>query len=115
MPFSRHGRILDFSLRLAADRPGLFSAINLAGFGYAVASAEPVNALHVALALAFGFWAQRLQQRPGGRELQAGGLEALEAEVTRLRHEVGEMQERMDFAERLLAQRPEAGRAGPPR
>jgi hypothetical protein len=94
----------------------VLSAINLAGAGYAVASTEPMHAaVHVALALAFGFWAQRLQQRPGGRELQAGGLEALEAEVTRLRQEVGEMQERMDFAERLLAQRPEAGRAGPPR
>ena len=94
----------------------VLSAINLAGAGYAVASAEPVHAaVHIALALAFGFWAQRLQQRRGGRELQAGGLEALEAEVTRLRQEVGEMQERMDFAERLLAQRPEAGRAGPQR
>ena len=94
----------------------VLSAINLAGAGYAVASEEPLHAaVHVVLALAFGFWAQRLQQRPGGRELEAGGLEALEAEVTRLRQEVGEMQERMDFAERLLAQRPEAGRGSPQR
>jgi predicted nucleic acid-binding Zn-ribbon protein len=43
------------------------------------------------------------------------GLEALEAEVSRLRQEVSEMQERLDFAERLLAQRPDPRRMGPER
>lgn len=34
-----------------------------------------------------------------------GRLEALEHEVGSLRYELGETQERLDFAERLLAQR----------
>jgi hypothetical protein len=34
------------------------------------------------------------------------------AEVDALRQEVTELQERMDFAERLLAQRPEPGKIG---
>jgi hypothetical protein len=34
------------------------------------------------------------------------------AEVDALRAEVSELHERMDFAERLLAQRPEAGKVG---
>jgi chromosome segregation ATPase len=54
------------------------------------------------------------QGSPGRNELQ-DGLEALEAEVTQLRQELNETQERMDFAERLLAQRPEQGRVGPQR
>jgi hypothetical protein len=35
--------------------------------------------------------------------------------VTELRRELSEMQERLDFAERLLAQRPESRRVGPER
>ena len=91
------------------------TAINLAGAGFAAASTEPWHAtIHTALALGFGLWAQRLRRGPGGSELQAG-LEALEVEVTKLRQELSETQERMDFAERLLAQRPEPGRVGPQR
>lgn len=40
-------------------------------------------------------------------------LEALEGEVGRLRQELSETQERLDFAERVLAQGREAGRLGP--
>ncbi len=96
----------------------VLSAINLAGVGYAAGEAEPLHAaIHAALALAFGLWAQRLRQHPGISESQAGlealdGLQALEAEVTKLREEVSETQERLDFAERVLAQRPEAPRVG---
>jgi hypothetical protein len=76
--------------------------------------------VHAALALGFGLWAQRLRQRAAsGEQLQveAGttqqlqeGFEALEAEVTRLRQELSETQERVDFVERVLAQSQEAGR-----
>jgi hypothetical protein len=69
---------------------------------------------HATLALAFGLWAQRLRQRPVGGELQAG-LEALEIEVSELRRELSETQERVDFAERLLAHAPESRRVGPER
>ena len=46
----------------------------------------------------------------------AGGrLDALEHEVGSLRHELNETQERLDFAERLLAQPPETRRVEPNR
>jgi hypothetical protein len=89
------------------------SAINLAGVGFAAGQAEPWHAtIHAALALAFGLWARRLRQGPGGSEVQAR-LEALEAEVSKLQQELSETQERLDFAERVLAQGPEARRVGP--
>ena len=89
------------------------SAINLVFVGLAAGSAEPWHAgVHAALALAFGLWAQRLRWGPGGGELQPR-LEALEFEVSNLRRELSETQERLDFAERVLAQRPEPPRVGP--
>jgi hypothetical protein len=75
--------------------------------------------LHAALAVGFGLWAQRLRQRTGGaqQQVEAGttqqlqeGFEALEADVARLRQELSETQERVDFVERVLAQHQEAGR-----
>jgi len=103
----------------------VLSVINLVGLGFAVGAAEPWHAAaHAALALAFGLWAQRLRQGPGGSAFQArlegleaevSGLEALETEVSKLRQELNEVQERLDFAERLLAQGPETRRVGPQR
>ena len=51
----------------------------------------------------------------GGAPDAAGRLDALENEVGSLRHELNETQERLDFAERLLAQPPESRRVGPDR
>ena len=99
----------------------VLSVINLVGVGFAVGPVQPWHAtVHAALALVFGLWAQRLRQGPGGSELQAPleapeALEALEAEVSTLRQELSETQERLDFAERLLAQGPETRRVGPQR
>jgi hypothetical protein len=94
----------------------VLSAINLAGAGFAVASAEPLHAtIHIAFALAFGFWARRLAQRPGGGIELQDRLEALEGEVSTLRRELNETQERLDFTERLLAQGAEGRRVGPQR
>jgi hypothetical protein len=42
-------------------------------------------------------------------------LAAIDAEVVRLRQELGETQERLDFAERMLVQAPEARRIDPRR
>ncbi|MGH7525174.1 MAG: hypothetical protein ACREMX_00560 [Gemmatimonadales bacterium] len=93
----------------------VLSVINLVGVGFAVGSAEPWHAaVHAGLALAFGSWARRLGQGPGGSERQAR-LEVLEAEVSNLGRELSETQERLDFAERLLAQGPESRRVGPER
>lgn len=103
----------------------LLSVINLGAVGFAAREAEPWHATtHAALALAFGFWAHRLRQGRGGSERQArlegneaevSRLDALEAEVSNLRQELSEAQERLDFAERLLAQGSEARRVGPER
>jgi hypothetical protein len=98
---------------------GGLSVINLVATGFAAGSTEPWHAgVHATLALGFGLWAQRLgQRRKAGNELQAPfeALEALEVEVSNLRQDMIETQERLDFTERLLAQGSEARRADPQR
>lgn len=92
------------------------SVLNLVAGGFAAGQAEPRHAaIHGVLALAFGFWAYRLRQRPGGSERETrleapDALDALEGEMSRLRQELSETQERLDFAERVLAQRPDPRR-----
>jgi hypothetical protein len=76
--------------------------------------------IHAVLAVGFGMWAQRLRERAasgGQRQVESGttqqlqeGFEALEADVMRLRQELSETQERVDFVERVLAQNKETGR-----
>jgi hypothetical protein len=91
----------------------VLSVINLAGAGFALGQNQPDHAaLHVVLALAFGLWARHLRKGPVGNELEAR-LEALEVEVSTQRQELSETQERLDFAERLLAQGREMPRVGP--
>ena len=91
------------------------SALNLAGAGFAAASAEPWHAtVHVALALGFGLGARRLRQGPRGSE-DSARLEVLESEVSHLRRELSEAEERLDFTERLLAQGAEGPRVSPER
>jgi len=88
----------------------ILTGLNLVGVGVAAGAAEPWHAGgHAALALAFWSWAQRLRRAPdeSGRLPQ---VEALELEVSDLRRELGEVQERLDFTERMLAQRSD-GRA----
>ena len=87
------------------------TALNLVGVGMAAGAAEPWHAgIHAALALAFWSWAQHLRQAPreGGRLPR---VDALELEVSELRRELGEAQERLDFTERMLAQGAEARRS----
>jgi hypothetical protein len=100
----------------------VLTVINLAGVWFAGGSAHAT--IHAALALAFGLWAHRLRQGPGGSELRArpegleaevSRLEALETEVSKVRQELSEAQERLDFAERLLARAPETRRVDPQR
>ena len=99
----------------------VLSVINLVGVGFAAGEPQPWHAaIHAALALAFGLWSQRLRQGPGGSELQAPlevleALEALETDVSKLRQELSETQERLDFTERVLAQEPESRRVDPQR
>jgi hypothetical protein len=95
---------------------------NLVALGFAAGQDQPEHAtLHAALALAFGFWARHLYQNLPSSDRQARldspeafeTLEALEAEVNKLRLELGETQERLDFTERMLAQGSESRRMGP--
>jgi len=88
----------------------VLSVINVVAAGFAARSAEPYHAaIHAALAVALGWWAQRLRQGPDGGAVQ-DRLGELEAEMSRLRQELGEAHERLDFAERVLAQGQEARR-----
>jgi len=97
------------------------AAVNVVAVGPAAAASEPLHAAtHAALAVAFGLWAQYLRRRSAGSEPQAqvdvlDAVDALDAEVSKLRLEVSDMQERLDFAERLLARGQETRREGPPR
>lgn len=80
--------------------------LNLVGAGFAIGEADPWHAIaHVALATAFGAWARRLRRPPDVADDESR-LEALDADVNALRDELSEAQERLDFAERMLAQRP---------
>lgn len=84
----------------------VLTVVNVGAAWFAARGAEPWHAaVHAGLAVAFGLWAQRLKRgrERRGDELQAG-VEALEIEVNTLRQELSEAQERIDFAERLLAQ-----------
>ena len=76
--------------------------LNVVAAGFTAGGAHAIA--HAAVGLAFGIWAQRLRRAPHPGELHAG-IEALELEVSALRQELSEAQERLDFTERLLAQR----------
>lgn len=94
----------------------ILAGINLGAIAFAVG--EPWHAMtHGVLAVAFGLWAQRLKQRRDrGLEQQsieapdAERMEVLEEELNRLRNELTETQERLDFTERMLAKRAEPQR-----
>ncbi len=86
------------------------TGLNLAGIVWAAGEAEPGHAaIHAVLALFFGWWAQRLKAAPQA-EPDSGRLEAIESELQELRREVYELQERLDFTERMLTQAAESRR-----
>ena len=85
----------------------VLSVVNWVGAGLAIGMAEPAHAaVHSVVAVGFALWAQRLRPVVGGSDTQAR-IEALEDDVTHLRRELSEAQERLDFAERLMAQLPQ--------
>src|SRR5712691_161456 len=96
----------------------VLSIINLVAVGFAAGEGEAWHAtIHAGLALGFGLWAQARMRIEEARS-RAGGLDtgseveipALRDEVGEVRRELGEMQERLDFAERLLSQAREGDR-----
>lgn len=88
------------------------AALNLLAVGFATDDGLHMAA-HVVLAGAFALWARNLRRRAeegaGATDLQ-DRLEELEAEANRMRRELSEAQERLDFAERMLAQKAEPRR-----
>jgi hypothetical protein len=96
----------------------LLSAGNLLAVWFAARPGEPWHATtHAVFALLFGLWAQRRTRLEKAR-LPVGAPDAgsevetaaLRDEVGEARREVGEVQERLDFVERLLTQAREADR-----
>lgn len=100
------------------------TVLNLVGGGFALGSAEPEHAaIHVVVAMGFWAWARSLRRRFGESasesesEIESDSesrLEVLSDEVNNLRRELNETQERLDFAERMLA-RPDGRRVDPQR
>jgi hypothetical protein len=93
----------------------VLSALNFAGAGFAIAGGETWHAAaHVALAVGFGWWAQRIGQRRHEDEIRSEvqdtlqspleRIQSLEGEVGRMQQELYEVQERLDFTERVLTQ-----------
>ena len=82
----------------------ILSLINMGAVWFAAAPGEAMHATtHAVLAVAFALWAQRLRGSPQERALE-GELDQLDLEVGDLRQALAEAQERLDFAERVLAQ-----------
>jgi len=83
------------------------SVFNVAGAGFAIAAGEGWHAgIHVTLALAFAFAAQRLtagDSRSESASMQQQ-LDEAQAELARQAAQLAELNERVDFAERLLTQ-----------
>jgi hypothetical protein len=97
--------------RLWAIAVGL-SVVNLVGAGFALGQAEPAHAgIHVVAALAFGIWSRRLRRGPQEGQFDEARLELEEqtrarlAIVDQLETRVSELENRLDFTERLLAER----------
>ncbi|MEP6590458.1 MAG: hypothetical protein ABJC19_04665 [Gemmatimonadota bacterium] len=89
----------------------ILSVINMVAVGFAAREAEPMHAAaHAVLAVALGVWATRLRHRGqvDGQSERLDALDdfdALDSQVADLQQALAETQERLDFAERILAQR----------
>ena len=90
------------------------SVFNVAGAGFAIAAGEGWHAgIHVSLALGFGFAAQRLGEidrkaapdsLQSQLDAQAAALEEAQAMLALQAKQLTELEERVDFAERMLVQ-----------
>jgi len=104
-----------FNPRIWTPIAQVLTAINVAAVYFAAREAEPAHAvLHAALGAACMFWAERLRARARRDRALAeedfAQPELMSGEMDQVRHELAEMQERLDFAERMLSQRREEDR-----
>ena len=91
----------------------VLTVVNVAAVYFAAEAAEPWHAvLHATLGVAFLLWAERLRARATRAllEEELGQPELMSGEMDHVRNELAEVQERLDFAERMLAQRREPER-----
>ncbi len=104
---------MEFSSRRWFPVAVVLGGLNLLAAGYYARMGGGLHPIvHLLLAVGFGLWAVRIRERP--RSIAANDLPAhldsVEDQLAELRHEMIETQERLDFAERMLAQRAEAQR-----
>jgi membrane protein implicated in regulation of membrane protease activity len=96
-----------FNPRIWLPLSRILAVVNVGAVWFAAQAAEPTHAtIHAALAAAFAVWSERVRQRRVSISEAAladmqDQLEGLQAES---RGQVAELQDRLDFAERLLAQ-----------
>jgi hypothetical protein len=105
---------MTFNPRIWTPIARLLTAVNVAAVYFAAQATEPVHATaHGVLAVAALLWSERLRVRGlhALMESEEEELGALPGEMNDVRHELAEMQERLDFAERMLAQRREPDRS----
>ena len=94
----------------------VLSIINVGAVWFAAVPAEPLHAtVHAGLAVGFALWAARLRQRALAGvvgtgslqdqvEQQAAALQDAESNLASQASQLAELQDRVDFAERLLIQ-----------
>ncbi len=83
------------------------TVFNVAGAAFAIARGEGWHAgVHISLALGFGFAAQRLAhvERHAAPDSVQQQLDEQTAALEDTKQRLAELEERMDFAERMLAQ-----------
>ena len=100
----------------------LAAALNVAAVWFAARPAEPFHATgHALLAVLLALGARHLTERrrnamPGAELQQAlEEGERLKQTIDEMHPRLQELEERLDFTERLLAQQRDAGRGDPPR
>lgn len=94
---------MTFKPRLWYPIAAALSALNVAAAGYAASMTEGVHAsVHAGLGIAFALWAMHLRGRRDGAT-EAASLEQLGDELGLMKGEMAELQERLDFVERVLA------------
>jgi HPt (histidine-containing phosphotransfer) domain-containing protein len=102
-----------FNPRIWTPIAQVLAAINVAAVYFAARDTEPVHALaHAALGAACMLWAERLRARATRAlyEAEMAQAELMPGEMDHVHNELAELQERLDFAERMLAQRRDTDR-----
>jgi len=102
-----------FNPRIWTPIAQVLTVVNVAAVYFAARETEPIHALaHAALGAACMLWAERLRARASRERFDAemAQAELMPGEMDHVHHELAELQERLDFAERMLAQRRDTDR-----